>query len=118
MDKKTTDIVAYLTWIGWIIAMVAGDKENSKFHLNQALVIMIFSLLSIIPCIGWVWAIIMVVCWFKGFFGALNGEENPVPVIGGIKIIKPTHNDGPIETEVQSSTNVNPVNSDESKTDL
>lgn len=37
MDKKTTGIVAYLTWIGLVIAFVAGDKEGAKFHLNQAL---------------------------------------------------------------------------------
>lgn len=55
MDKKTTGIVAYLTWIGLVIAFVAGDKEGAKFHLNQALVILLFSLLSVIPCIGWLW---------------------------------------------------------------
>ena len=44
MDKKTTGIVAYLTWIGWLIALLAGDKEGAKFHINQALVILLFSL--------------------------------------------------------------------------
>ena len=39
MDKKTTGIVAYLTGIGLIIALVLGDREGAKFHLNQALVI-------------------------------------------------------------------------------
>ncbi len=39
MDKKTTGIIAYITWIGWIVAFCAGDKEGAKFHLNQALVI-------------------------------------------------------------------------------
>ena len=57
MNKKTTGIVAYITWIGLLIALVAGDMEGAKFHVNQALVIMLFSLLSIIPCIGWIWAV-------------------------------------------------------------
>lgn len=35
MDKRTTDVVAYLTWVGLIIAFVAGDRERSRFHLNQ-----------------------------------------------------------------------------------
>ena len=39
MDKKTTDIVAYITILGWLAAYVAGEKEESKFHLNQGLVI-------------------------------------------------------------------------------
>lgn len=37
MNKKTTGIIAYITWIGWIVAFCAGDKEGAKFHLNQAL---------------------------------------------------------------------------------
>ena len=39
MDKRATDIVAYLTWVGLLIAFVAGDREGSRFHLNQSLVI-------------------------------------------------------------------------------
>lgn len=88
MDKKTTGIVAYLTWIGWLIALLAGDKEGAKFHLNQALVLWLFSLLSAIPCIGWIWGIFIIVCWFIGFIGAINEEEKEVPLIGSIKILK------------------------------
>lgn len=88
MDKRTTDIVAYITWIGLLIAVLVGDKENSKFHVNQALVIMIFGLLSAVPCVGAIWAIFMVVCWFMGLISAINGEEKPVPVIGQIRLIK------------------------------
>lgn len=88
MDKKTTSIVAYITWIGLIVAFCAGDKEGAKFHLNQALVIFLFSLLSIIPCVGWIWAIFMLVCWIMGLIAAINQEEKEVPLIGGIKILK------------------------------
>ncbi len=88
MDAKTTSIVAYITWIGLVIAFCAGDREGAKFHLNQALVVLLFSLLSVIPCIGWIWGIFMIVCWIKGLIAAINQEEKPVPLIGGIKIIK------------------------------
>ena len=88
MDSKTTSIVAYLTWIGLIVAFCAGDKEGAKFHLNQALVIFLFSLLSVIPCIGWICAVFIFICWIMGFIAAINQEEKPVPLIGGIKIIK------------------------------
>ncbi len=30
MDKRATDIVAYLTWVGLLIAFVAGDREGSR----------------------------------------------------------------------------------------
>lgn len=88
MDTKTTSIVAYLTWVGLVIALLAGDKEGAKFHLNQALVIMLFSLIGIIPCIGWIWAIFMLVCWVMGLVAAINQEEKEVPLIGKIRILK------------------------------
>lgn len=88
MDTKTTSIVAYLTWIGFLIAVCAGDKEGAKFHVNQALVIMLFSLLAVIPCIGWIWGVFMLVCWIMGLVAAVNQEEKEVPVIGKIRILK------------------------------
>lgn len=88
MDKKVTGIVAYISWIGLLIAFCAGDKEGAKFHLNQALVIYLFSLLGLIPCIGWVWLVFMLVCWVMGLIAAINEEEKPVPVIGKFQILK------------------------------
>lgn len=96
MDKKTTDIVAYLTWIGLIIAFVIGDRESSKFHLNQSLVIWlagtVAGMLSWIPLIGLlisaVGGIFCCVCWFIGLIGAIQGTEKPVPVLGQFKLIK------------------------------
>ena len=88
MDKKTTGIVAYISWIGLVIAFFAGDKEGAKFHLNQALVIYLFTLLGVIPCIGWLWLIFMLVCWVMGLIAAINEEEKEVPLIGKIRLIK------------------------------
>ena len=89
MDAKTTGIVAYLTWIGWLIAFLAGDKEGAKFHINQALVLAIASTIcGIIPFVGWVAEIFVIVCWFIGFIGAINGEETEIPLLGTIKLIK------------------------------
>ena len=54
MDKRTTDIVAYITPIGLIIALLLGQREDSKFHVNQALVIWIASLLGVTAyAAGW-----------------------------------------------------------------
>ena len=88
MNAKTTSIIAYITWIGLIVAFCAGDREGAKLHLNQALVIMLFTLLSVIPCIGWIWGIFMLVCWIMGLIAAINQEEKEVPLIGKIKLIK------------------------------
>ncbi|MCI2058938.1 MAG: hypothetical protein LKJ80_07020 [Oscillibacter sp.] len=88
MDKRTTNIVAYLTWLGLLIALLLGDREECKFHLNQALVISLASLLDFIPCVGWVWAIFCFVCAVMGCISAINGEEKEVPLLGQIKLLK------------------------------
>lgn len=88
MNTRATSVVAYMTWIGLIIAICAGDFEGAKFHLNQSLVIHLFGLLSAIVCIGWIWGIFVLVCWVLGLIYAVNQEEKPVPLLGGIKIIK------------------------------
>ena len=88
MDKKTTDMVAYLTWIGLLLAILLGDREASKFHINQALVIWLFGLMGMIPCVGWIWGIFCFICAVMGFISALNGEEKAVPLLGKIQLLK------------------------------
>lgn len=96
MDKKTTGWVAYITWIGFIVAMCAGDKEGAKFHLNQALVVLIAttlgSLISLIPVIGWIlgslWNVFCLICTILGIIAAINEEEKEVPLLGKITILK------------------------------
>ena len=88
MDKRTTGIVAYITVIGLIVALCAGDREGAKFHLNQALVIWLFGLLGMIPCVGWIWSIFILVCWIMGLIAAINEEEKRVPLIGNITLLK------------------------------
>ena len=100
MDTKTTGWVSYITFIGWIVAMCAGDKEGAKFHLNQSLVIWLGYLcvavaaipLAFIPVIGWlaIWAayIFLFVVWIMGLINAINQEEKELPLIGQIKILK------------------------------
>ncbi len=88
MDKRTTGIVAYLTLIGFLLAVLIGDKEGAKFHINQALVILLFFIPCFIPCLGQIWLIFMIVCWIMGLIAAINEEEKEVPLIGQIKLIK------------------------------
>lgn len=88
MDTKMTGIAAYITWVGLVIAFCAGDKEGAKFHLNQALVITLFGLLSIVPVLGQIWAIFIFVCWIIGLSAAIKQEEKEVPLIGKVRILK------------------------------
>ena len=100
MDKKTTGWVAYCTFIGWIVAYCAGDKEGAKFHLNQALVIALGNIavsiagviLAFIPVLGWMITyaanIFLLVMAIMGLISAINEEEKELPLIGQIKILK------------------------------
>ena len=102
MDKKTTSWVSYLTFVGWIVAFCAGDKEGAKFYLNQSLVIWLGVLCSyvasaivFIPLFGWlifiaiaVLDIFLFVVWIMGLINAINQEEKDLPLIGAIKILK------------------------------
>jgi len=96
MTKKATDIIAYIGLIGWIIAFLAGDKEASKFHLNQALVLalaeIVLGAVGIIPILGtiiaFVGGIALFVFWIMGLVGAIQGTEKELPLIGGIKLLK------------------------------
>lgn len=95
MDKKTTAIIGYITWIGWLVAFLAGDKEGARFHLNQSLVILlgltITGVLFWIPYIGYIVGrilqILLGVCWLIGFIYACQDVEKEVPLIGQIKIL-------------------------------
>ena len=100
MDTKTTSWVSYLTVIGWIIAYVSGDKEGAKFHLNQSLVIWIGyiilavagTILALIPILGLLVLVVahifLLVMWIMGLVSAINQEENELPIIGQIKLLK------------------------------
>lgn len=95
MNKKLTGIVSYLTYVGWIIAYIAGDREGAKFHLNQSLVLAIAGLLctvaSRIPIIGIAAGLVSFLLFLlsiMGFIFACRGEEKELPIIGAIKILK------------------------------
>lgn len=103
MNAKVTGIVSYISWVGWLIAFLAGDKEGAKFHLNQSLVLMIcMTVLSIIsaiagyiPVVGLIISLVVGLCclallvlWIMGLIAAIKEEEKPLPIIGNIQLLK------------------------------
>ena len=99
MTKKGTDIVSYITIVGWVIALLCGTREESKIHLNQSLVLILANIiwgvigkvLAFIPIIGWlaipIGYLIIFVLWVMGLVYALQGQEKTVPIIGGLRIL-------------------------------
>lgn len=95
MDKRTTDIVAYITILGWIVAFVAGEKEEAKFHLNQALVVhltfIVLVVLARIPIIGIVAYLLQIAVLMLGIMGlvyAVREQDYEIPLLGCIKLFK------------------------------
>ena len=99
MYKKsnTAAVAAYITWIGFIIALVIRDKDDpfTTLHINQALVINILSMigaaLAIWAFVGGIIAgivnFVVLICWAIGVFRAVTWSMEPLPVIGEIRII-------------------------------
>jgi uncharacterized membrane protein len=96
-EDKTIAIVAYLTLIGFIVAIVLHMNKKTKlgaFHLRQMLgflltgVAVMFCgvILAFIPILGWLcmlalW-VSMLVLWILGLVAAINGQMTPMPVVG------------------------------------
>lgn len=106
MDRKATNIVAYITLVGWCLAYFVGDRHNSRFHLNQALVLNLFFLvlrvassvagwlLGWIPLVGWLVMLALnlvslagFVLWIVGLVYAVQDKEQPVPLLGYIQLL-------------------------------
>ena len=98
---KTMGIVAYMTLVGWVIALVnnnvetAGEEKRfTAFHLRQMLGLMILGFscwiiqipLSLIPLIGFPISMLLslgvFVFWILAVIGAANGHAKELPYIG------------------------------------
>ena len=99
---KTRAIIAHITLIGWIIALVqnSSDKnEDASFYIRQMLGLLILlvglqiisAIFVFIPILGWIiWAVCMlgilatVGLWIYSLISAVNGKKEPTPFIGGM----------------------------------
>lgn len=102
--SKTLAVIAYLTWIGWIIALVLRsdreeykDCEFTRRHINQAFFINVFGLMGGIliglPIPGHLMVsgavyTIQFVLWMIGLIRAATGVWKPLPIVGEIDLIK------------------------------
>lgn len=112
-DNKMMGVIAYILFF---IPLLAGPKDSKfvKYHTNQGLVLFIVTiawviierilssiLVAIFFRIPFVWALISIILWVLslvtyvfaalaiiGIINAANGTKKPLPVIGGIEILK------------------------------
>ena len=91
-DPKVTSIIAYLTFLGWFIALFLNTPKDkfASFHIRQSLGINLFMMvggaLFIIPILGWIAGIACYIMgflfWMYGFVTAFQGEDKPIPFLG------------------------------------
>ncbi len=86
MDGKTKAIVAHITFIGWIIALVINSSEKDEFasfYIRQLLGLYLLNLvLWIIPIVGWILNIVVFVFWIMSLIGSIQGEKKETPIVG------------------------------------
>ena len=86
MDGKTKAIVAHITYIGWIIALIINSSQKDEiasFYIRQLLGIYLFSIvISFIPVINLIGWLAALVFWILSLIGAINGEMKETPIVG------------------------------------
>lgn len=99
MNRKSNlaAVIAYITWIGFFIALVIGDKNDdfTRMHLNQALVLNIAGIaagvIAIIPLVGTIaGGIIEIAVWVLDIMGiarAATWRMEPLPFVGDFRLI-------------------------------
>lgn len=116
LSAKVCNVISYFG-ILWLVAYFLGDKSKCKYHLNQGLLLFLFSNIIIVVIIiisnVLLEAIVTIAPWWFSLFlsfGSLLGniaiviitfamfvigivhavkdEEKPIPIIGGITLLK------------------------------
>lgn len=93
-EDCTVAILAYLTLIGFIIAVILYGSNKTAiggYHLRQALGLMLtafagYIVLAMIPVLGWLclplFGLLVLVFAILGLIAAANGQKKPLPLLG------------------------------------
>lgn len=99
-EDRTVAILAYITIIGFIIAIVMHSSKKTAlgaYHLRQTLGLFITAVVAWIGCmiiafvplvnlimvlVGPLVALGLFVLWIMGLINAVNGRQQPLPLLG------------------------------------
>ncbi|GLU42917.1 YtxH domain-containing protein [Allomuricauda sp. NBRC 101325] len=83
---KTVAIIAHITLIGWIIAIIMNSSNKTEigsFYVRQvlgiALIGIVLGLIPVINIIAWIFPFIL---WIASLIGAISGNQKPVFLVG------------------------------------
>lgn len=106
-NEKAFGVLAYLGWLV-LVPILAGKTEFSRFHANQGLVLAIAAtvvsivvgiatgvLMVLVPILGIILGSLTgliglaeLILMIMGIVNAAQGQMKPLPIIGGIKLLK------------------------------
>ena len=96
-NSRMIAVASYLTWVGWIVAVVLHNRGNGyeAQHINQALIINIVSVLggiaAAVPLVGHTLSAIagaaVLVFWIMGIYRAIQWRSDPLPFIGDLTLM-------------------------------
>lgn len=85
-QNKLLAAVSYLGILCILPYLFCPEDQFARFHAKQGLVLLLFEVLTSVlgglTGIGWLLSLFSFYCVFKGFFGALNGRVQELPLIG------------------------------------
>ncbi|GGD20569.1 DUF883 domain-containing protein [Hyunsoonleella pacifica] len=85
-DGKNVAIIAHITFIGWIIALIMNSSNKTElgsFYIRQMLGLVLISFVgSFIPILNIILWIVMLILWIMSLVGALGGDKKLTPVLG------------------------------------
>ena len=96
-DIADNKVIAALAYIIFFLPLIAAQGSKfARYHANQALVLFLLGVANFIigsvPILGWMISVFLSLFIFVlaiiGIVNALGGKAKPLPLIGGIKIIK------------------------------
>lgn len=83
MDARVKAILAHITPIGWVVAIVlnsSNKEEYTSFYIRQTLGLWIVSfVLNLIPVLGWIFGIIIFAFWLLSLIYAIQGDKKTIP---------------------------------------
>ena len=102
-NEKEFNVLAYIGLLFLVGLLADGQNPKVRFHVNQGIVLFlsefvlgfVCGIISVIPVVGLIGTLLTAVVSFvglvfmiMGIIHAANDQEVPLPVIGGITLLK------------------------------
>jgi len=85
-DGKNIAIIAHLTLIGWVIAIVMNSNNKTElgsFYIRQMLGLLIIAFItSWIPILNFLVFVVLFIAWLMSLIGAFGGEKKTTFLLG------------------------------------